>query len=309
MKKFLTFLLLFGLLGTLLIGCTTNDEQPVEKSLTKEVTLFYGDEGNEDFVTETRIINYKESEDLYKIVLEELIKGPATEGYRNNINQETKVYETTIQDNDIIVNFSKEFNQFGGSIAEIIGVGAVVNTLTQFDDIKRVKILVEGEELIGPSGNPRGFMEPFKKENDVSSPNNEVILYFGNKDATKVAAEKRIINQDANISRNDFLKSVLEELIKGPTNVELSRTIPEEVQVLSVRVENKIAYVDFSEEMHTKHWHGAAGEWMTIASVVSTLTEFEDIEKVMMTVAGQPMFIEHIIVEEPIGRNEDMIEQ
>jgi len=61
--------------------------------------------------------------------------------------------------------------------------------------------------------------------------------------------------------------------------------------------------------MLTSHWGGAAGEAMTINSIANTLTEFDFIEQVRITVGGQPLTIEHIILEEPLGRNEDMIEK
>jgi len=84
-------------------------------------------------------------------------------------------------------------------------------------------------------------------------------------------------------------------------------TIPKEVYLLSVEIKDEIAYIDFSEEMHTKHWHGGTGEALTIASIVNTLTELEYIQKVKMTVAGEPMSIEHAILDEPVGRKEEMI--
>ena len=66
--------------------------------------------------------------------------------------------------------------------------------------------------------------------------------------------------------------------------------------------------MDFSEEMHTKHWGGATGEALTINSIVNTLTEFPYIQRVKMTVEGEPMNIEHAILEEPVERNEGMIQ-
>ena len=41
---------------------------------------------------------------------------------------------------------------------------------------------------------------------------------------------------------------------------------------------------------------GAAGEAMTINSIVNTLTEFAYIERVKMTVEGEPMLIEHVFL-------------
>jgi len=37
------------------------------------------------------------------------------------------------------------------------------------------------------------------------------------------------------------------------------------------------------------------------------LTEFENIKRIMPTVDGGPMSIEHMVVEEPLTRNESMI--
>lgn len=135
----------------------------------------------------------------------------------------------------------------------------------------------------------------------------EVTLYFGDQNATYVAPEKRTISVSDNIKQKDYIKQVMDELIKGPETESLHPTIPQEVKVLSINIEKNIAHIDFSEEMHTKHWGGAAGEAMTINSIANTLTEFDYIDKVKITVEGEPLAIEHMILEEPIGRNEDMI--
>lgn len=311
MRKNLLWFLVIVLIGVLVVGCVSRKAQiPQDTKTTGKVKLYYGDENNERFVTEEREITFSQGADKYKIVLEELIKGPQNKKYRANISAAARLYGTIKQNNDLIVDFSQDFNRFAGSIAEIIGVGSVVNTLTQFPEITRVKILVEGNELIGLSGEPRGFMKPFSneegKEQKHTVQSEQVILYFGNLNATAVVGETRTIEVSPDSNREGFIKLVLEELIKGPQRQDLNRTIPQEVIVKSVAIENEIAYVDFSEEMHTKHWHGAAGEAMTINSIVKTLTEFDDIKRIKMTVEGEPMNIEHMILEEPVPRNENM---
>src|SRR5690606_4843993 len=140
---------------------------------------------------------------------------------RANIPSDVQIYGTIKQNSNLIVDFSQNFNRFSGSVAEIIGVGSVVNTLTQFQEIKRVKILVEGNELIGPSGQPRGFMESFsseanqKEENPAKTKKEQVILYFGNKNADAVVKETRNIEIASNATREDIIRKILEELIKG----------------------------------------------------------------------------------------------
>jgi len=325
MKKLVVVILIALILTFSLYGCRQEEPAPPQntnndtegndidnteenQSITERIQVFYGDENNEKIISEEREITYKEDEDKYKIALEELIKGPNDEKLTANINRHTKVYGTIKENKNLIVDLSREFNQFPGSIAEIIGVGSVVNTMTQFKNVEKVKILVEGEELIGPSGEPRGFMETFPL-NPQQEINKEVTLYFGGQNGVYVVPEKRTISTPDNINQQDYIKKVIEELIKGPETEGLHPTIPPEVKVLSVRIENNIAYVDFSEEMHTKHWGGAVGEAMTISSIANTLTEFDYINKVKMTVEGEPLTIEHTILEVPVGRNEDMIKK
>jgi len=135
----------------------------------------------------------------------------------------------------------------------------------------------------------------------------EIVLYFANSQAEYVVPEHRIITVDKNIKDEDFARIILEELIKGPEDENLYNTIPNEVKVLNVEIENGTIYVDFSKEMHTEHWGGAAGEDMTISSLVNTLTELENIKYVLPSVEGVALNIEHIIVDEPLERMEEKI--
>lgn len=303
-KHFLLCVILVCLV--IISGCNQLDSE--EKKETQTVKLFYGDADNSAFVIEERQISFTDQEDKYRVTLEQLVKGPDNKEYQANIVQATNIYGTIRQNSDLIVNLSKEFNQFGGSVAETIAVGSIVNTMTQFEEIFRVKILVEGEELIGPSGQPRSFMQSFEEATNGTT--EQVIkLYFSNQNADAVRGETRIIKTSKTVSKEEVVLKVLEELIKGPENSDLARTIPPEVKVLTVQINNGIAIINFSEEMHTKHWGGAAGESMTINSLVNTLTEFDYIQQVKITVEGQPLAIEHAIIEDPLPRNEDMIEK
>lgn len=135
----------------------------------------------------------------------------------------------------------------------------------------------------------------------------EIVLYFANSQGEFVVPEHRTITVDKNIKYEDFARIVLEELIKGPEDENLYNTIPIEVKVLNVEIENETIYVDFSREMHTEHWGGAAGEDMTISSLVNTLTELENIKYVLPSVEGIALNIEHIIVDEPLERMEEKI--
>ena len=301
MKKLICLALVIFLIAGGLTGCR-RDQAASETAET--IQLFYGDANNEKMVTEERAIRYGKCDDKYAVALEALIQGPQDESLTANISQDTEVYGTILQPQEIIVNFSEEFARFDGSIAEIIGVGSVVNTLTQFEGIDRVKILVEGEELRHPGDEPYGFLETYPLDPEEVTAAREVLLYFSNEQATAIVGETRLLNVPRGISEEDLTLRVIQELIEGPQSQVLRAVIPSEVTVRSVNIADEICHVDFSEEMHTEHWGGAAGEAMTINSLVYTLTEFDFIEKVKISVVEGPLNIEHVILEEPVGRDD-----
>ena len=184
---------------------------------------------------------------------------------------------------------------------------SVVNTLTQFEGIERVKILVEGEEFTGPSGEPRGFMTPFSTEEQPTGSTEDVTLYFAQPDATAVSPEQRTITVPPATGVEGRIRIVVEELIRGPMQTNLAPTIPAETRVLGVTVNESTATINFSEEMESRHNGGSAGENMTILSIANTVTEFQGIEFVLMQVEGAPMNIENVVLDAPVERDEAQI--
>lgn len=284
-------------------GCTIKD-----KSVQENIKLYFALKGNTGLDTETRSIEYKTAEDKYVKTLEELVKGPqdTVKFEESSINKAVKVIGVKVEEEKLTVEFSKEFAAFAGSMHEGAVVASVVDTMLQYTELKKVRIHVDGQELISPQGEPYGFME-YRDFSTTDLSEREITLYFADSQAMYMVPEKRTVLVRKDITDADFYRVVLEELIKGPRTENLYRTIPEEVKVEYVELDGDILKVDFSEEMHTKHWGGAAGESMTVNSLADTMTEFENIKGVLPTVDGGPLSIEHMVVEEPLQRNESII--
>ena len=79
---------------------------------------------------------------------------------------------------------------------------------------------------------------------------------------------------------------VVRELMAGPVDPYLHRTIPAGVQLLSVEVNEGIAYVNFSRELQENLAGGSASEMMMIESLLYSLTELEEVNKVQILIAG-----------------------
>ena len=298
--KRLCLLLAFVMLFT--SGCF-----PKDQTKSESIKLYYAVKGNAGLGVENRDIEYKDAASKYSNTLSELIKGPSDGSkFETSIDKATRILGVDVENENLTVNFSKEFNVFSGSLHEAAVVASVVDTMLQFDELKKVRILVEGQELIAPGGEPYGFME-FIDFSIGDIVEREIILYFADSQAMYMIPEKRSVFVKKDIGDAEFYRVVLEELIKGPNTENLYRTIPEEVKVEYIEMEEDLLKVDFSQEMYTKHWRGAAGELMTVNSIANTMTEFENIKQVMPTVDGGPLSIEHMVVEEPLVRNESII--
>ncbi len=115
-------------------------------------------------------------------------------------------------------------------------------------------------------------------------------LYFANGENTKLKLEIRYIDTaDTKRSTSHLASVIVRELIKGPSDeTAFKRTVPAEAKLRTpVSISGKVATVDMSKEFKTKHSGGKDAEKMTIYSVVNSLTELEDIQKVKFTIAGK----------------------
>jgi spore germination protein GerM len=125
---------------------------PVEEGQVnqREVTLFFQAPGGDDLKAEKRKIFLTETvTDQARQTVKELIDGPRTELVAT-FPPTAEVREVYLsKDGTAYVDFSQKFvtDHPGGSSAELDTLFSLVDTLAfNFPEIKRVKILVEGEE-------------------------------------------------------------------------------------------------------------------------------------------------------------------
>ena len=151
----------------------------------------------------------------------------------------------------------------------------------------------------------------------LSSCTQSIFLYF----AEYTETESYLVKEAREIQANGTLyKKAVEELIKGPVSSDLYPTIPSDVKVNSVEISGSTAVVDFNREIITSFDeipHSSATEVMAIYSIVNTLTEFEEINSVKITIEGKDrgqingLYIEdfwgHVGIYEEFARNEEII--
>ncbi len=119
--------------------------EPVNGETTTIVLYFAGGDGN--LVPEQREV--PKVTGIARKTMEELCKGPQTDGLQSTLPAGTELLDINIRDGLCTVDFSQELvdNHPGGSSGELLTIYSIVNTLTQFSSIHQVAFLIEGQQV------------------------------------------------------------------------------------------------------------------------------------------------------------------
>lgn len=137
-----------------------------------------------------------------------------------------------------------------------------------------------------------------KKENEIQNeyvPEEEisdeqlretiVSLYFPDKETNILKPEARLVNV------KELMQSpynvLVELLISGPKNDKLNSIIPENTKLLNSSLEGECLTLDFSEELLNYDKENEKTKDNLINSIVNTVTELNEINKVKILISGQ----------------------
>ncbi|MBE5917543.1 MAG: sporulation and spore germination [Pseudobutyrivibrio ruminis] len=120
--------------------------QETDSLLSTELTLYFASANGLSTVAETREVYYSRNVSKERLVIEQLIKGPESNELLSAIPSGTKLNSITVSEDGVcIVNFDATIETTITGITENVTVYSIVNSLTELDNIKSVKILVNGE--------------------------------------------------------------------------------------------------------------------------------------------------------------------
>ena len=155
----LATLALFLLLIIYFFPTTPNISESLSYIEKEEMPIFLVD--NMEYIARTTIVkNSDNTDDLIKEVIESLTIGSnksnyIREGFKAVIPEGTKVLDLKLEDSILTINFSKELLNVSQDTEEKM-LEAIIYSLTEIEDIKKIKILVEGEPLTNlPNSNKK----------------------------------------------------------------------------------------------------------------------------------------------------------
>ncbi|MBD3413211.1 MAG: hypothetical protein GF421_02120 [Candidatus Aminicenantes bacterium] len=150
--------------------------------------------------------------------------------------------------------------------------------------------------------------ENISEEQEQELEMKSVVLFFISEEDHQLYKEEREIMPGLTLEHQ--IESLIEELILGSEEGFLS-PFPPETKIRGVYItENRIVYIDFSQEFQAAHLSGSSAEISSIFSVVNSVAyNFESIEKVFILVNGteQETLAGHIDLRRPFLPRYDLI--
>lgn len=230
-------------------------------------------------------------EDTLLTTLNTLKEGPKTEGVSASIPAEVEFLSVGLVNGTAIIDVSSGYYRMTNT-EEIICRSSLVWTLTSLEFVEAVEIKVDGQPLKNNLGEKYGSMNRNTViiDGEISAETTEyaiLSLYFANETGTDLSVEERVVEVNANQARE---KTILEQLIIGPAEKGLQRTIPVETKIRDVTVTSDgTCYVDLSQDFVQKHSGGEMQERLTVYSIVNSLCELDDVKKVQFLVGGEKL--------------------
>lgn len=112
-----------------------------------------------------------------------------------------------------------------------------------------------------------------------------VTLYFLDSEKYKLVPEARQIDSKELVK--DPYKMLINLLIEGPKNERLIKLIPEETKLISTEIKDNVLFINFSKEFIKEQNLGKEQEELILKSIVNTVTELTEINKVAFLIEGE----------------------
>ena len=220
-----------------------------------------------------------------RAVVERLIAGPAEdESLRSPLPGDISLLSLDMQDRRITVDLSGGFAQLSGIELTLVDY-CLTLSLTALEGISAVSITAQGREV---GQQPKQiFYERDVLLSDMGDvlQTVKVTLYFLNGQGALEGEERTLeVYEGQTLAEN-----LVAALLSGPESRELTRVIPEDFMVNSVRVDEGICYVNISAASLASLPEDEAAQRLILWSLADSLYSLEAVEELRLLSDGQEL--------------------
>lgn len=110
--------------------------------------LYFTNEYGDRLILTNRIKEYNTNISMEKLIVEELIMGPSTDGVYPTINPETKIVSVTVKDGICYVNLDDKFLTQPYTVSAEATIFSITNSLVELSNVNKVQISINGDTSI-----------------------------------------------------------------------------------------------------------------------------------------------------------------
>lgn len=135
-----------NLIGTLYADSfVENPGETINSIQDTTLTLYFANKDGDALIAETKQVHYSSNMSMEKVIMEELLDGPDTEGLKSAIPSGTKLVSVSTVDGTCYVNLDATFKNQDYAVKEAIVIYSIVNSLSEQSNINQVQISVNGD--------------------------------------------------------------------------------------------------------------------------------------------------------------------
>jgi len=257
----------------------------------------------------------KDMDGLIKEFLRQMDREPENISLKKAIPENVTLDDYAVNsEGDLCLYWTASYGNYTG-ISEILRRAAIVKTLCQVPGVETVEFYVAGQPLTDSNMNAVGFMtaDSFidNTGKEAYTQNTTLMVYFSNKSGTKLKKVPVETTYDATIPLEQL---AVDQLIAGPAAIkdvsgtELLKTIPDGTKINKISVKENTCYLDLTEDFMEKR--PDISDSVAIYSVVNTLTELPNINKVQFSIEGEQVMLynDYVGFGEPFETNLDIVQ-
>ncbi len=278
MKKKISLMLL-SLLFCLIMGCSR------ETTPKEGVRVYYRELSGSGLVSYC----YKPSSTEQDAVIDELwsrlLQSNSEEERLSLIPSDLKLVRSVVENSSLELYFDSSYQDMD-TVSELLFRAGIVKTFCQVEGIESVTFFVDEKPLNNSSYAPLGAQTAADYVdivgNGLSSQKKATLtLYYANEKGDALVKKIQDVVYESSYS---IEKDVINRLIQGPFGDGYFRTLPANLQLISIGVKDKICYVNFDSSFLTDALSIDGN--LIVYSIVNSLTELADVQRVQIMVDG-----------------------
>ena len=124
-------------------------QQQTDSYAQAQIRLYFANETGDELIAINRSLAFNmdiSNISMERLVVEQLLAGPASEESYPTINPNTKLLSITIKDGVCYLNFSKDILTPVNNVTSDVTIYSIVNSLVELSNVNKVEISIEGSK-------------------------------------------------------------------------------------------------------------------------------------------------------------------